>query len=71
MDEVKRVAAGKFVDKLESLGVLGDAQGELKANCTLFCIEKGPKQPDEKRCIANMKKGGQNACIGKDPTFLV
>jgi len=71
MDEVERAAAGKFVDELELLGVLGEAKGELKANCALFCVDKGPKQPDEKRCIADMKKGGQNSCIGKDPTFLV
>jgi hypothetical protein len=71
MDDAERTAAGKFVDELELLGVLEEAKGELKANCALFCVEKGPKQPDEKRCIADMKKGGQNACIGKDPTFLV
>jgi hypothetical protein len=71
MDDGEREAAGKFVDKLEALGVLGEAQGKLKANCALFCVDKGPKQPDEKRCIADMKQGGQNKCIGKDPTFLV
>jgi hypothetical protein len=71
MDDSERKIAGKFVDELESLGILAEAQGELKANCALFCVDKGPKQPDEKRCIADMKKGGQNACIGKDPTFLV
>jgi hypothetical protein len=71
MDAEERVAAGKFVDELRSLGILAPAEGKLKANCALFCVEKGPKQPGEKRCIADMKKGGQNACIGKDPTFLV
>ena len=71
MDEGERKAAGKFVDELEALGVLEEAKGELKANCALFCVDKGPKQPDEKRCIADMKQGGQNDCIGKDPTFLV
>jgi hypothetical protein len=71
MDELERKVAGKFVDELESLGVLAEAKGKLLANCALFCVDKGPKQPDEKRCIADMKKGGQNACIGKDPTFLV
>jgi hypothetical protein len=71
MDEQERAVAGKFVDELEALGILAEAQGELLANCALFCVDKGPKQPDEKRCIADMKKGGQNACIGKDPTFLV
>jgi hypothetical protein len=71
MDEAERIVAGKFVDELKSLGILAKAEGPLKANCALFCVEKGPKQPDEKRCIADMKKGGQNDCIGKDPTFLV
>ena len=71
MDDEERLAAGKFVDELKKLGVLAKAEGELKANCALFCVDKGPKQPGEKRCIADMKKGGQNACIGKDPTFLV
>ena len=58
MDDIEKAAAGKFVDELESLGVLEEAKGELKANCALFCVEKGPKQPDEKRCIADMKEGG-------------
>jgi hypothetical protein len=71
MDAEERIAAGKFVDELRSLGILAKAEGKLRANCALFCVEKGPKQPGEKRCIADMKKGGQNACIGKDPTFLV
>jgi hypothetical protein len=71
MDDLEKTVAGKFVDELESLGILAEAKGELIANCALFCVDKGPKQPDEKRCIADMKKGGQNACIGKDPTFLV
>jgi hypothetical protein len=71
MDAEERVVAGKFVDELKGLGILARASGALKANCALFCVDKGPKQPGEKRCIADMKKGGQNACIGKDPTFLV
>jgi hypothetical protein len=71
MDAEERIAAGKFVDELRNLGILAKAEGRLKANCALFCVAKGPKQPGEKRCIADMKKGGQNSCIGKDPTFLV
>ena len=71
MDAEERVAAGKFVDELHNPGILAKAEGKLRANCALFCVAKGPKQPGEKRCIADMKKGGQNACIGKDPTFLV
>jgi hypothetical protein len=71
MDEEERIVAGKFVDELKKLGILAMATEKLKANCALFCVDKGPKQPGEKRCIADMKKGGQNDCIGKDPTFLV
>ena len=71
MDKGKRKAAGKFVDELEALGVLEEAKGELKANCALFCVDKGPKQPDKKRCIGDMKEGGHNGCIRKDPPFLV
>jgi hypothetical protein len=40
---------------------------KLKANCPLFTVDK----PDGgKRCIADMKRGGQNACVGKDPVYL-
>jgi hypothetical protein len=28
-------------------------------------------QPGKKRCVADAKKGGQNNCMGQDPTFLV
>jgi hypothetical protein len=70
MDELELVAAGKFVDQLMALGTLQPAEGELLANCPLFCVDKAG-QPGEKRCIADMKAGGQNACIGKDPVYLV
>jgi hypothetical protein len=69
MDEVGLIAAGKFVDQLVALKVLQPAEGELRANCPLFCVDK-PGQPGEKRCIADIKAGGQNACIGKDPIYL-
>ena len=42
MDAEDRVAAGKFVDELRSLGILAPAEGKLKANCALFCVLKGP-----------------------------
>jgi hypothetical protein len=58
MDNLERKIAGKFVDELESIGVLAEAQGELKANCALFCVDKGPKKPDVKRGIADMEKKG-------------
>jgi hypothetical protein len=70
MDEESRIAAGIFVDELKSLGVLIPATEELKANCPLFCVDK-PFQPGDKRCIADMKSGGQNCCMGKDPVYLV
>jgi hypothetical protein len=69
MDEIELAAAGKCVDRLMSLGVLQPAEGELLANCPLFCVDKSG-QPGEKRCIADMKAGSQNACIGKDPVYL-
>jgi hypothetical protein len=59
MDEVSIVAAGKFVDELKLLGVLLPATDGLRANCPLFCVDK-PGQPGKKRCIADMKTGGQN-----------
>jgi hypothetical protein len=71
MDDAERVVAGKCVDELKGLGVLAKAEGKLRANCALLWVERGPKQPDEKRCIADMKKEGRNDCIGKNPTFLV
>ena len=70
MDEAGKAIAGKFVDELVKLGVLLPADGKLRANCPLFCVDKA-SQPGEKRCIADCKKGGQNACMGQDPTYLV
>jgi hypothetical protein len=70
MDDESQAAAGKFVDELKSLGVLLPAQGELHANCPLFCVDK-VYEPGKKRCIADMKTGGQNRCIGKDPVYLI
>jgi hypothetical protein len=70
MDAADQEIAGRFVDELKSLGVLLPAEGEILANCPLFCVDK-PGQPGQKRCIADCKQGGQNACIGKDPVFLV
>jgi hypothetical protein len=50
------------MDEIE-LGVLQPAVGKLLANCPLFCVDKAG-QPGEKQCIAVMKAGGKNACIG-------
>jgi hypothetical protein len=69
MDEASKEVAGKFVEELKQLGVLQPATGELLANCPLFCVDKSLSK--DKRCIADAKAGGQNACMGKDPTYLV
>ena len=60
--------AAKFVDQLISLGVLEESETIL-ANCPLFCVPK-PAQEDEWRCIADMKRGGQNQCCCGDPVYL-
>jgi hypothetical protein len=70
MDDDSKVAAGIFVDELKSLGVLVPLMEELRANCPLFCVDK-PFQPGKKRCITDMKSGGQNRCMGKDPVYFV
>ena len=69
MDEEQLAIACQFVDELIDLGVLVPAGEPLEANAPLFCVPK-PGQPGQWRCIADMKAGGQNACIGKDPCYL-
>jgi hypothetical protein len=69
MDEQQLEVASQFVDELISLGVLVEATEPLQANGPLFLVPK-PGQPGEWRCISDMKRGGANACMGKDPTFL-
>jgi hypothetical protein len=61
--------AGKFVDELKKLGALQLVEAESLANCLLFCVDK--ILPGDKRCIADCKRGGWNAFMGKDPTYLV
>jgi hypothetical protein len=70
MDEAAREVACKFVDELIRLRVLVPAEGEFKGNCLLFCVEK-PHKAGAYRCIANAKTGEQNACMGRDPVYLV
>jgi hypothetical protein len=67
---VEREVAGQFVEELKALGVLIPATEELKANCPLFYVDKSYNS-EQKRCIANCKGGRQNACMGKDPVYLV
>lgn len=68
MDDKQLEVAAKFVDQLVALGVLVEADSIL-ANCPLFCVSKAG-QPNEFRCIADMRRGGQNACIASDPVYF-
>ena len=71
MTDEQLVAAGEFVDELISLGVLQTPPQDRATllNAPLFVIPKAG-QPGEWRCIADMLRGGQNMCIGNDPTIL-
>ena len=71
MDDEALEVAANFVDELWAIGVFeaippGSA---MKANAPLFCVPKAG-QPGQWRCIADMKRGGQNTHIGKDPVHL-
>jgi hypothetical protein len=41
----------------------------MVANGPLFCLPK-PGQPGQWRVLSDMKRGGQNKCIGVDPTVF-
>jgi hypothetical protein len=71
MDEQQSAIAGAFLDELKKLGVvrLVPKHRSVICNAALFCVPKAG-QPGEWRVIADMKTGGQNAHIGKDPVFL-
>lgn len=59
----------QFVDELKSLGVIRRATKALRRVCPLFVVPKAG-QPGQWRCIADMKRGGQNGCCSLDPIFL-
>ena len=69
-DEQLEVAI-QFTDELVKLGVLRlpPSPAEIKAITPLFCLPK-PGQPGEWRVLGDMKLGGQNEAIGKDPVYL-
>jgi hypothetical protein len=52
----------EFVEELRAMGVVRPATRPLKRVCPLFVVQW--------RCIADMKRGGQNGCCGLDPIFL-
>jgi hypothetical protein len=63
--------AGEFIDELWQIGVfeLIPEGMEMYANAPLFTVPKAG-QPGQWRVIADMKNGGQNAHIGRDPVHL-
>ena len=67
-DEQVKVV-GEFVDELESLGIVREADKPLRRVCPIFVVPK-PGQPGQWRCIADMKAGGQNPCCSLDPIYL-
>mmetsp|Transcript_15716 Transcript_15716/g.22422 ORF Transcript_15716/g.22422 Transcript_15716/m.22422 type:complete len:338 (+) Transcript_15716:3717-4730(+) len=71
MNESEKATAIKFVDELCALGVLEPEPypGFVRNTCPLFLVPR-PGQPGQYRCIADMKKGGQNACNGADPVQM-
>ena len=71
MDKSGLEATIEFVDELILLGVFREIYEGMRilSNAPLFVVPK-PGQPGQWRCIADMKTGGQNECIGADPCFL-
>jgi hypothetical protein len=68
-DEI--AVAGRFVDELLLIGAVEKVPPDEPLHCSapLFTLVK-TGQPGEYRVISNMKEGGQNAAVGKDPVFL-
>ena len=58
-----------FVNELLELGTLRKATRALRRACPLFVVPKAG-QPGQWRCIADMKRGGQNDCCSLDPIYL-
>jgi hypothetical protein len=71
MTPEETTVAAEFVDELIGLGIIVSlpAYQEMKATTPLFTLEKSA-QPGQFRVLANMKAGGQNAFVAKDPVHL-
>jgi hypothetical protein len=71
MTESQLTIAVAFVTELINLGVLDLVpHGVLLMNvCPLFLVAK-PVQPDQWRCIAEMKKGYQNQPCAADSVYI-
>ena len=62
--------AEAFLQELVVLGVFLEVDADfVVVNAPMFCLPK-PGQPGEWRILADMKRGGQNACVGADPTVF-
>ena len=59
----------EFINELVDLGVVRKATRPLRRVCPTFVVEKAG-QPGQWRCIADMRRGGQNDCCGLDPIYL-
>jgi hypothetical protein len=70
-DDDQLEAGGEFVDELIQLSAVEECPEDdpMVANAPLFIVPK-PGQPGQWRVIADMKKGGQNQAIGRDPVYL-
>jgi hypothetical protein len=71
MTEEQMEITAEFINELWSLGVFAlipEGQ-EMRATAPLFTVPKAG-QPGQWRVIADMKNGGQNDHIGKDPVHL-
>lgn len=69
MTEEQQKVVEEFVEELMQLGVLVPADRPLRRACPLFVVPK-PRQPGQWRCIADMRRGGQNDCSSCDPIYL-
>ena len=69
LTEEQEDVVAEFLDELKALGVLRPSQGKLRRVCPVFVVPK-PGQPGQWRCIADMRRGGQNDCCSLDPIIL-
>ena len=62
----------EFVDELIHLGSIEECllDDPLITNPPLFVVPKTGKESIQWRVIADMKRGGQNSAIAKDPVYL-
>jgi hypothetical protein len=62
--------AMEFIEELVGLGVLVRVKtGKMVTNGPIFCLPK-PGQPGQWRVLSDMRRGGQNAVVGPDPTVF-